>query len=132
MKPITCTTAVRPTNKSAIVTGRSPTSTRRSSSDFAAAYVNRGGIYEVKGNYDRALADSNQAIKLDPDYPTAYQLRGIVYSNRHDYDRAIADYDQMIKLNPNDATGYNLHSMTYRSKAGDIFSAISKSAIARV
>jgi tetratricopeptide (TPR) repeat protein len=68
MKPITSTTAVRPTNKGAIVTGRSPTSTRRSSSDFAAAYVDRGGIYELKGNYDRALADSNQAAKLDPDY----------------------------------------------------------------
>ena len=62
---------------------------------------------DKKGDYNRAIAAYDQAIKLDPKYATAYNGRGIAYRNKGDYDRAIEDYDQAIKLNPKYTTAYN-------------------------
>ena len=49
---------------------------------------------------DGALADYDQAIRLNPAYVDAYNNRGVVRSDRGDADGAIADYDQAIRLNP--------------------------------
>ena len=52
--------------------------------------------------YDRAIQDYDQAIRLNPNYASAFNNRGLAYVNKGDNDRAIQDYDQAIKLNPND------------------------------
>ena len=44
-----------------------------------------------KRDYERALADYDQAIKLNPNYPAAYLNRGSIYYEKKDYDRAIQD-----------------------------------------
>ena len=49
-------------------------------------------------DYDRAIADFDQAIRLDAKNANAFYNRGIAYHEKHDYDRAIADFDQAIKL----------------------------------
>jgi V8-like Glu-specific endopeptidase len=79
----------------------------------------------IKGNekasnkdYRGALADYNQAIKLDPNYADAYYGRGIVRSKLGDKQGAITDYTQAIKINPNDADAY-LNRGNVRSKLGD-------------
>ena len=43
------------------------------------AYVNRARSYSDKKDYDRAIADYSEAIKLDPRLATAYNLRGLAY-----------------------------------------------------
>ncbi len=45
----------------------------------AVAYANRGNAYEKKGEYDRAIADYEQAIRLNPRYALAYSGRGNAY-----------------------------------------------------
>jgi tetratricopeptide (TPR) repeat protein len=45
---------------------------------FAVAYENRGGIYSIKEEYDRAIADYDQAIKLSPNLERFYYNRGNV------------------------------------------------------
>ena len=35
--------------------------------DYAGAYFLRGNAYNAKEDYDHAIADYTQAIKLDPD-----------------------------------------------------------------
>ncbi|WP_375469892.1 tetratricopeptide repeat protein, partial [uncultured Nostoc sp.] len=65
---------------------------------YTNAYNNRGNSYDNKKDYDRAIADYNLAIKLDPNYTFAYYNRGNSYDNKKDYDRAIADYNLAIKL----------------------------------
>ncbi|NMG22993.1 CHAT domain-containing tetratricopeptide repeat protein, partial [Brasilonema bromeliae] len=79
-------------------------------------YLYRGNSYLYKKEYDRALADYNQAIKLDQNYAQAYNSRGISYTNKKDYDRAIADYNQAIKLEPNSAQAYIGRGVSYNNK----------------
>src|SRR6516164_2690978 len=42
---------------------------------LAEAFNNRGVGYRLKGDYDRAIADYNQAIKLNAKFAVAYNNR---------------------------------------------------------
>ncbi len=72
---------------------------------LAEAFNNRGVGYRLKGDFDRAIQDYGQAIKLNAKFAAAYNNRGVAYDHKGEYDRAIADYDQAIKLKPS-AEGY--------------------------
>lgn len=64
----------------------------------------RGNAYAQKKNYDLAIADYSQAIRLDPkDAAVFFFARGNAYFHKKDYDRAITDYSQAIRLDPKDA-----------------------------
>ncbi len=63
-------------------------------------YTNRGVEYEIKKEFDKAVADHNEAVTIDPKNWAAYNNRGNAYAGKQDYTRAIADYDEAIKLNP--------------------------------
>jgi tetratricopeptide (TPR) repeat protein len=67
---------------------------------LAEAFGKRGLAYRLKGEYDRAIQDYNQAIKLNAKSAAAYNNRGVAYDHKGEYDRAIQDYDQAIKLKP--------------------------------
>ncbi|MBN3925300.1 serine/threonine-protein kinase [Nostoc sp. NMS4] len=61
--------------------------------------------YEA-GNYEGAVEDFNQAIKLNPRNALAYNRRGDAYYRLGDYEQAQADSSQAILLNPQDANAY--------------------------
>jgi tetratricopeptide (TPR) repeat protein len=71
-----------------------------------AAYNNHGLAYAAKGEYDRAIADYNEAIRLDQKYVFTYNNRGLTYKAKGDLDRAIADYSEAIRLDPKYASAY--------------------------
>ncbi len=54
-----------------------------------------------------ALADCNEAIRLDPKDPTPRSIRGAVYSATQNYDKAITDFDEVVRLRPKDAASYH-------------------------
>src|SRR5262245_53999518 len=65
----------------------------REKSDRLAEVFNYRGIgYRLKGDYERALQDYGQAIKLNPKFAPAFINRGVVYDKKGDYDRAIQDF----------------------------------------
>ena len=47
--------------------------------NLAWAYTNRGIAYRAKGQPDRAIADYDQAIRLNPNFAMAFYNRGIAY-----------------------------------------------------
>jgi tetratricopeptide (TPR) repeat protein len=91
--------------------------------DQSIVYLYRGISYGYKGDYDQAITDFNQAIKLRPDFAAAYSGRGVSYSYKGDYDQAITDFNQAIKLRPDFAAAYNNRGNVYRDK-GDYEQAI--------
>jgi tetratricopeptide (TPR) repeat protein len=74
---------------------------------LAEAFNTRGIGYRLKGEYDRAIGDYNQAIRINAKFATAYNNRAIAYDTKGDYDRAITDYEQAIKLKPSAETYFN-------------------------
>src|ERR1700748_962891 len=66
-----------------------------------ANYNMRGSAYFDKGEYDIAIADFNDAIRIGPPNGTLFHNRGNAFRGMGDYARAIADYDQAIKLGTN-------------------------------
>jgi tetratricopeptide (TPR) repeat protein len=82
---------------------------REPAEKLATAFDNRGVAYKHKGQYDLALQDYEQAIRLNPNSANAYNNRGIVHRIKGEYARAIADYDEAISLKNSDfpAAYYN-------------------------
>jgi hypothetical protein len=62
---------------------------RYSGKSLALAFNNRANGYLKKEDQDRAIADYDQALKLDPNYALAYNNRGKIYFLKKNYDRAI-------------------------------------------
>lgn len=98
----------------AVIEGRTETGKR-----LVAAYCNRGHGLTEKRELDAALADLNEAIKLDPAYACAYTNRGRVYAFKKDLDHAIADYDEAIRIDPSFALAYNNRGDAWFNK-GDL------------
>ena len=82
----------------------------------AVAYYNRGSEYDGKRDLDRAMADYDQAIRLDPKYAHAYNNRGIAWLGKKDNDRAMADYDQAIRLDPKLSSAYYNRGLVWKAK----------------
>ena len=91
--------------------------------DRAKAYYNRGAAHWRKGDFDAAIADENDAIKIDPKFADAYVRRGASYAAKGDMDRAIADYNEAIRLDPKLAKAYGHRGYAYSVK-GDMDRAI--------
>jgi tetratricopeptide (TPR) repeat protein len=67
----------------------------------AEEYSERGDKYFSEKNYDGAMADFTELIKLEPDNPFAYYKRGLSYTNKKEFDHAITDFTEAIRLEPN-------------------------------
>ena len=90
---------------------------------LAPFHFNRGDAYYDKGDYDRAIADYNEAIQLDPKLAFAWNHRGNAYYVKGDYDRAIADYNEAIRVDPKRAAAWSNRGNAYYVK-GDYDRAI--------
>jgi len=64
----------------------------------AVAFYNRGNSYKSKGQYDRAIQDYDQAIRLDPKHAYAFGNRAWVYEKMGRRDKAIRDYKKVYDL----------------------------------
>ncbi|HUT14508.1 MAG TPA: tetratricopeptide repeat protein [Thermoguttaceae bacterium] len=82
-------------------------------------FLRRAAAHMDAGKYDRAIADCNEAIRLDPKSALAYCGRATAYFWKDDYDSAIADYTEAIRLNPKDAGAYFGRSLAYFAKGDD-------------
>ena len=74
---------------------------RWSGKGLSWAFNNRGMAYSAKGEYDRAIVDYEQAMKLDPKDALAVNNLANAYYRKGEYARAIPYYDRALRLNPN-------------------------------
>src|SRR5262245_40016367 len=84
-----------------------------SSETTASAYTDRGDAYADMRQFDRAIADYDKAIVLNPTYAMAYTDRGIAYLGKGEADRAVIDFNKAIEVKPTDAMAYNNRGYTY-------------------
>ena len=68
------------------------------------AYNNRGVALSLKGDFDRAIADHDEAIRMNPKYAWAYLNRGVTRFAQGQFVSAGADFSDALRLNPNDAS----------------------------
>jgi len=64
----------------------------------ADAYLFRAGAYLSQGNFDSAIADYSEAIKLAPRNVVAYAGRAVAYLQKGDRYRAMIDYTLASQL----------------------------------
>ena len=97
---------------------------------LAIAYNNRGNAYTAKSDYDHAIQDFDQSIKLNPTYIKPLNNRGVAYLRKGEYDLAIEAFDEAITLNPNygeafaNRAGAHLKKNEYDRAARDYDAAI--------
>jgi tetratricopeptide (TPR) repeat protein len=84
--------------------------------ELADAFDRRGAAYRRKGEYDSAIQDYGQAIRLDPNSAAALNNRGRAYNDERKYDRAIQDLDQAVRLDPNNAAPLVNRGNAYNGK----------------
>jgi len=84
--------------------------------NLAVAFTNRGLAYKRKGQWDRAIADYSEAIRLKSDDAQVFNNRGNAYFHKGQLDRAIKDYDDAIRLQPDLAEAFSNRGNVYRKK----------------
>ncbi|MHC2257783.1 tetratricopeptide (TPR) repeat protein [Bradyrhizobium embrapense] len=92
----------------------------------ADSLLNRSHIYNQRHDYDRAIADANQAFESGLSRygkQVGYGERGDAYQAKGDHDRAIADYTSSLQLNANNTAALIARGNTYWAK-GDLDRAI--------
>jgi tetratricopeptide (TPR) repeat protein len=64
------------------------------------ALGNRGIAFRVSGEYDRAIADFDAAVQLNPDSAGLYLERGLAYDAKGEHLPAIRDFSEAIERGP--------------------------------
>ena len=126
--------------------------TEQSKPQTAGTFLDRGILFAMRGDYEMAITDFSEAIRLNPNWVGAYMLRGralfasvssvrgvgddfsgvdfVTAAGRQFaagqmivFDRATADFTQALRLDPNNALIYRERGNTYLS-IGDLDHAI--------
>jgi tetratricopeptide (TPR) repeat protein len=63
-------------------------------------YCNRGEVFRARNEYDLAIADYTNALRLDSRSERAFMGRADVFRAKGDRERGFADYVSAIRLNP--------------------------------
>ena len=84
--------------------------------NLAIDFYKQGRAYWAKGQYDLAIREYDEAIRLQPDFLLAYLRRGGAYRNKGLTDRAITDYSKAIEVAPDYARAYYHRGQAYTFK----------------
>lgn len=81
----------------------------------------RGNAHYAQQEYDQAIADYTEVIRLDPKFSAAYFNRGNAYVAQQKYAEAIADFNEATHIDPKNGQAFcNLGGVRSRTgrKAG--------------
>jgi len=80
---------------------------------FILGYLNRGYALAEKGELDHAIADYDQALRIDPNHAGVYNNRGSAQAKKGNFDQAVADYSISLQLEPNNPNAHNNRGNIY-------------------
>jgi Mlc titration factor MtfA (ptsG expression regulator)/Tfp pilus assembly protein PilF len=69
----------------------------------ARTYCDRAAVRLAQEECEQAVADCDEALRLDPGLALAYVYRGQAHHYRGARDLALADFDAALRLDPNDS-----------------------------
>lgn len=75
--------------------------------NLAIAFTNRGSAWGNKRDYERAIADFDEALLVNPEFVIAYYNRALARTNIRDYDGLITDLDEVMRRDPLHADAHN-------------------------
>jgi len=84
--------------------------------DLAVAYQQRGFAFASNQNFQGAVQDFTEALKINSRDARIYEQRAAVEMKMRDYDKALADYSELIKLKPNEVRYLNYRAYIYEVK----------------
>src|SRR5436190_8769543 len=87
-----------------------------SSRERTEAHAWRGQHFLNGGDFDRAIGDLDEAIRLDPTVANSYNNRGLCHAQKGNYDRAIGDFDEAIRLDSRHVLAYRCRGTAYGAK----------------
>lgn len=87
--------------------------------DLEHYYNARGNFYLQKKDYDRALADYNQSLRLRPDNAYAWNNAGVARRAKGDYDKAIENTTRAISIDPAYPNAYDSRARAWADKRDD-------------
>jgi len=85
-------------------------------SDLAIAYERRGYASAKNQQFQEAITDYTEAIKIKSNEPRLYEERAYAEMKIYGYDKALEDYAELIKLKPKEVRYYNFRAYIYEAK----------------
>lgn len=82
----------------------------------ARDHYNQGMSALKNRDFDQAITEFTEVIRLDPNNFIPYLQRGMAYGTKRELDRAIADFDKVIQLTPAEPIGYADRGYAYLVK----------------
>jgi tetratricopeptide (TPR) repeat protein len=100
--PLPCLAAIAANDNDAIISRCDSLigNEKNTRSDRIRAVLARAAAYDRRQQYDRAIADYDIALQLDPAQADAFNHRGEVWRRKGDRPHALADFAAAIRLNP--------------------------------
>ena len=92
---------------------------RKYAPNLAAVYQQRAYAAATNQQFQDAINDYSEALKISPEDARIYEQRAAVEMKLNDMDKALADYSEAIKLKPDEVRYYGYRSYIYEVK-GDI------------
>jgi tetratricopeptide (TPR) repeat protein len=88
----------------------------KSPADATARFA-RGRILSHQLEYDKAIADFDEGLRVVPDDSDALTLRGFAWKAKGDKDHAMADLTRAIQLDPTNALAWRVRGASWAAKA---------------
>ena len=116
--PLPCLAAIAANDDDTIISGCDSLigNEKNTRPDRIRVALARAAAYDRKQQYDRAIADYNTALQLDPAQADAFNDRGEVWRKKGDRRHALADFGAAIRLNPE----HSVARANYKSLAQEL------------
>ena len=78
-----------------------------------ADYVRRGQQKVGEGNFEGAIADYAEAIRINPNDAEAFNSRAFAYFSLKQYSKAVSDNTEAIRIEPDNSMTFAIRGATY-------------------